>query len=137
MNLLLDRRSRGVTPTLGDLYVDGVFECYTLEDMVRSGSKVPGDTAIPAGTYDIDITWSPHFGRPLPLLLNVPDFEGVRIHPGNTAADTEGCILVGEEIVGNALTGSRVAFNRLFDAMLQAKSRGERIDITIEDTSHD
>jgi len=71
--------------TIGSLYVDGKFECYTLEDVVRLGEKVYGETAIPEGTYEVQITFSNRFKRDLPLLLKVPGFEGVRIHPGNFA----------------------------------------------------
>ena len=83
-----------VDATTGELYVDGKFVCYTLEDAIRK-EKIKGVTAIPAGTYDVIINMSTRFKRLMPLLLNVPDFEGVRIHPGNTAEDTEGCIRVG------------------------------------------
>lgn len=71
--------------TIGSLYIDKKFECYTLEDVVRTGPKVHGQTAIPEGTYEVQITFSPRFKRDLPLLLNVPNFEGVRIHTGNYA----------------------------------------------------
>lgn len=124
MILKLVRDPSNAKCTLGSLYVDGDFECYTLEDVVRD-IKVFGETAIPAGTYTIDITYSNHFGKDLPLLENVPNYEGVRIHSGNTAADTEGCILVG---VGNgvdSVTQSRVAFDKLFAKMRTAD------DITI------
>ncbi len=109
--------------TVGKLYVDNVFECYTLEDLVRD-KKIAGVTAIPAGTYDIVIDMSNHFKRLLPLVKNVPNYLGVRIHPGNTAADTEGCILVGTVIQtkqGNPfLANSRVAFDALFSKMQKA-----------------
>ena len=100
--------------------IDGAFECYTLEDVVRpAGEKVYGQTAIPAGRYRIQLTMSNRFKTVLPLLENVANFEGVRIHPGNTAADTDGCILVGQSKTSNSIGGSRAAFDRLF-ARLQA-----------------
>src|SRR5437773_6046728 len=95
MELLLRRRASAHGCTIGELVVDGVFECYSLEDEVRGGPKIPGQTAIPAGRYRVVITPSQRFGRLLPLLEDVPGFEGIRIHAGNTSADTAGCILVG------------------------------------------
>ena len=89
MELSLKRLWLSETTTVGTLAIDGTFECYTLEDKVRE-KKIKGITAIPAGRYKVIITESPRFKRPLPLQLNVPGFEGVRIHPGNDAGDTEG-----------------------------------------------
>lgn len=128
MKLVLQRLPSTPACTIGSLSVDGVFVCYTLEDVVRQGPKVYGATAIPAGTYPVVITQSPRFKRPLPLLLNVPGFEGVRIHPGNTAADTEGCILVGRQLGPSAVLESRLAFNALFE-MLKAAKRPVTIEI--------
>lgn len=89
--------------------------CYTLEDRVRpDGIKIPGETAIPAGEYEIAITWSERFQQPMPLLLRVPMFEGIRIHPGNTAKDTHGCILVGFHKLPDRVTDSKAAFHKLF-----------------------
>ena len=77
------------------MYLDGEFYGYTLEDTVRKpGQKVPGKTAIPAGSYKVTVTYSPHFKKLLPLINDVPEFDGVRIHGGNSAADTNGCLLV-------------------------------------------
>jgi hypothetical protein len=98
--------------------IDGAFECYTLEDVVRpNGEKVYGQTAIPEGRYQIKLTMSNRFKIVLPLLENVPNFEGVRIHPGNTAADTDGCILVGQTKTSNSIGSSRVAFDKLFSRL--------------------
>jgi hypothetical protein len=130
MELTLIREPSTAHSTPGKLLVDGVFECFTLEDVVRP-KKIPGETAIPAGTYKVIVNMSNRFKRLLPLLLNVPGFEGVRIHTGNTDKDTEGCILVGTtrslDFVGN----SRVAFGSLFPRMQAASS----ITITIKDAS--
>ena len=116
--------------TLGKLYINDEFECFTLEDEVRlDGEKVYGKTAIPYGTYDIAVTHSPHFGTDLPLLLSVPNFEGVRIHPGNTAADTEGCLLVGLQRSDSTVTHSRLAFSSLFSKIRNALDEGEEVTI--------
>lgn len=118
--------------TIGSLSIDGAWQCWTLEDEVRdSGVKVPGQTAIPYGTYRVDITYSPRFGILLPLLLAVPNYLGVRIHPGNTSADTDGCILVGEDRLPSSIGRSRAAFAALFPRLQAAKAKQEQIDIEI------
>jgi hypothetical protein len=131
MKLQVIRFMCGAECTVGELLVDGEHECWTLEDVVRpDGEKVFGQTAIPYGTYSVVVNFSNHFQCDLPLLVGVPNFEGVRIHPGNTAADTEGCLLVGTEHTGNSVTNSRMAFNALFPKIRDAFSRGEEITIT-------
>lgn len=83
------------TRTLGTMAFPDGYVCQTLEDPVReAGVKIAGETAIPSGSYRVTITMSTKFGKLLPLLANVPNFSGIRIHPGNTTADTAGCILV-------------------------------------------
>ena len=110
------------TYTVGKMYIDNIYECYTLEDVVRKGAKVNGQTAIPTGTYNLIINHSNRFNRDLPLLENVPNFTGVRIHAGNTSQHTEGCILVGTTWTGKDFIGnSKVAFNKLFDKLQKAK----------------
>lgn len=110
------------TYTVGKMYIDNIYECYTLEDVVRTGAKVNGQTAIPTGTYNVIINHSNRFNRDLPLLENVPNFTGVRIHSGNTSANTEGCILVGTTWSGKDFIGnSKVAFNKLFEKLKTAK----------------
>lgn len=130
MKLDLKRKSFTDNSTIGELSIDGAFECFTLEDVVRDGEKVYGKTAIPAGTYQVVVTHSPRFGKELPLLVDVPGFEGVRIHTGNTATDTEGCILVGNGTETDRITGSRAAFDALF-AKIQAALGTQEISITI------
>lgn len=106
----------GATP--GDLYVEGRWFCYTLEDAIREPwRKEPGKTAIPMGWYRVQINYSPRFQVYMPMLLDVPHFSGIRIHPGNTVADTDGCLLVGTTRGLNQLQGSRVAYDRLFQAI--------------------
>jgi len=106
--------------TIGELTIDGKFECYTLEDKERE-VKIKSETAIPKGTYKVIINQSNRFKKLLPLLLNVPNFEGVRIHPGNTNHDTEGCILVGRTRSKDFIGQSRKAFASLFAKMKEAK----------------
>lgn len=134
MNMWLKRYRFGTTATIGELYLNGEFQCYTLEDVVRSGPKVHGHTAIPEGRYRVEITWSPRFKRMLPLLYDVPGFEGIRIHPGNTDRDTEGCILVGEgvDIGGESIVRSRPAFVALLDKLVTAYDEGLEVWIEIE-----
>ena len=96
MELILKRDILADGYTLGLLSVDGKPYCYTVEDMVREGVKIPGKTAIPYGRYKVIVNMSNRFKKLMPLLIDVPGFEGVRIHSGNTAEDTEGCIIVGK-----------------------------------------
>jgi hypothetical protein len=107
--------------TIGELLIDGIFECFTLEDKERL-MKIKGETAIPKGTYKVIINESNRFKRLLPLLINVPNFEGVRIHSGNSNHDTEGCILVGQTRNKNYIGQSRKAFDKLFKKMQAAKN---------------
>lgn len=99
MKLRLQRIFKGEKYTIGKLFIDGAYYCDTLEDRVRNlpfEKKVMSETAIPAGTYNVIVSLSPKFKRELPRLLEVPFFEGILIHRGNTAKDTAGCILLGE-----------------------------------------
>jgi len=129
MNLRVVRKTFTPKSTIGDLLVDGVFECFTLEDCVRP-VKIKGITAIPAGAYEVVISFSERFQKPLPLLLNVPNFDGIRIHPGNTDRDTEGCILVGQTKQADSIGDSRKAFQALFSRLQQAAKK-EKIFIEV------
>ena len=124
MKIEVKRLHRTSNSTIGELTIDGKFECYTLEDVERY-VKIKGETAIAKGTYKVIINQSNRFKRLLPLLINVPNFEGVRIHAGNSNHDTEGCILVGQNRSLDYITKSRKAFDSLFTKMQKAK------DITI------
>lgn len=126
MNLELKRLIKTENSTIGTLSIDGIFECYTLEDVERA-VKIKNETAIPKGTYQVKITPSNRFKRDLPLLLNVPGYEGIRIHSGNTNHDTEGCILVGTTKTKDFIGNSRVAFEKLFKKLQKA----DYIEITI------
>lgn len=133
MKLRLERFKFGDTYTIGELFVDNKDECFTLEDVVRPlGEKVQNETAIPAGIYKVVIDYSNHFQKELPHILNVPMFEGVRIHSGNTSKDTEGCILVGSAWTGgDEIVGSRVAFTHLFAQLKEAVDKEEEILLEI------
>ncbi len=127
MKITINRLHKTSKSTIGELYIDGKFECYTLEDIERP-VKVKGKTAIDKGTYKVGISMSNRFKKELPIIFNVPNFEGVRIHPGNTAEDTEGCILVGQTRTLDFIGNSRKAFDKLFAKMKLAKE----ITLTIE-----
>lgn len=120
MQITVKRLYKTDISTIGELLIDGVFECFTLEDAERK-VKIKAETAIPKGSYKVIINESNRFKRLLPLLLNVPDFEGVRIHSGNSNHDTEGCILVGQTRNKNYIGQSRKAFDKLFKKMQAAK----------------
>lgn len=153
MELNLKRRYKGDGYTIGTLTIDGKYFCDTLEDRDRGLDqsmteanirhiKVKGATAIPTGTYRIDMRtvsprfkarcWARQFGGIVPRLVGVKGFVGVLIHPGNTAADTEGCILVGENKVKGQVVYSTVTYFRLVRAMLDAANKGETVTITIQ-----
>lgn len=135
MELKLLRKYCKPSYTIGQLYIEDKYFCDTLEDVVRdlvTEKKVKGRTAIPAWRYRVILNWSPRFGKPLPLLLDVPHFEGIRIHAGNTAKDTEGCILVGRNTQPGTLTESKVTMQDLMQLLTSANNRGEEIWITVE-----
>lgn len=126
MELYLHRDTLLAGTTLGKLYINGVYECEVLEDLYRGNApKVPAATCIPNGRYRVRITPSPRFKRDLPLVENVPGFSGIRIHAGNTADDTEGCLLPGRRrgvLNGkDAVLESTAAFNALYAKLLLAK----------------
>lgn len=135
MKLLLQRQIFSDKSSVGTLYVNGLKECHTLEDRDRhleeGGEKVYGETAIPRNTYKVVITYSNRFKQPMPLLVDVPQFEGIRIHPGNTDQNTEGCILVGVGIGQDILYNSRQAYEKLFNKLEAAEALGEEIEIEI------
>lgn len=140
--LLLSRAVKTDVSTIGELFIDGRKECFILEDTDRglrdfftqgliNQQKVKGKTAIPTGRYEIAITWSNRFKQQMPLLLGVPGFEGIRIHPGNTAADTEGCLLPGLSKGENTVFRSALAYASLLAKITAALKTG-KVFITIE-----
>lgn len=141
MKMLLKRRFLGDNYTIGTLFINGERFCDTLEDknrdINRNGKfdgkekKVQGETCIPFGTYKVTLNLSPRFKRPLPRLLDVPNFEGVLIHRGNTAKDTEGCILVGENKVKGKVINSTPYEVELVRRCADAIANKEEITIDI------
>jgi hypothetical protein len=124
MKLDLIRKEFTVISTIGDLLIDGKFYCYTLEDMYRE-KKIKGVTAIPYGRYEVIINFSNRFKKPMPLLLNVKGFDGIRIHSLNTSDQTEGCIGVGftksKDFIGN----SKSAFNQFMPKLRTGLKQGK------------
>lgn len=104
---------------------------WILEDVVRP-LKIKGETAIPAGRYKIELTYSNRFQRTLPLLLNVENYEGVRIHPGNSASNTEGCLLPGFTRKRDRVEYSRSAFELLYSFIEIAIAKKEEVYITVK-----
>lgn len=142
MRIRIERKYKREAYTIGKLYVNGVYFCDCVEDRDRGLDasmplreihkvKVPNMTAIPYGKYEVLITYSPRFRRNLPILLNVPGYEGVRIHPGNTAADSAGCILPGFNKVVGGVVDSRLCTERLIGQIQHAMSRKEQVWIEI------
>ena len=143
MRILLQRHALKAGYTIGRMEINGRYFCDTLEDTDRglresmtedeiAALKVKGATAIPTGTYRIDMqTRSPRFGRVLPRLVSVKGYAGVLIHSGNTAADTEGCILVGENRERGKVLNSRATLESLLVFLREAQAEGEEIELTI------
>ena len=139
MKLTLKRIALRPTYTIGKLYIDDVYFCDTIEDTVRDinkngkfdngEKKVHSKTAIPYGNYEIKWTYSPRFKKYTPQLMNVPSFEGIRIHAGNTSADTEGCLILGENKQVGKVLNSRATINKFYTIIKEACSKGK---VTIE-----
>ena len=152
MELILERIAKRKTYTIGHLYIlrqvmdeyrpgeAKDYFCDTLEptwrDYANGAYKVKGHSAIPEGRYAVVISYSPKFKQWLPILLGGPEFnrkwQGIRIHAGNTAADTEGCILVGKNREIGKVLDSRIWLHRLKQKIVEAKDKGEAVWITIK-----
>lgn len=154
MELKLIRKEKEANYTIGDLFVNGILFSQTLEDKDRGltqdmpmeeikAKKIYGKTAIPTGTYEIDMntvspkfkdrSWAKPYGGKLPRLIGVKGFDGVLCHPGNTSESTSGCLLVGKNSVKGMVTDSSRTFMSLMSKyLLPAKVKGEKITITIE-----
>jgi hypothetical protein len=121
MELKIIRKEFTDISTIGDFLIDGVWFSFCLEDMTReSGVKVADKTAIPEGRYRVIIDQSKRFKRAMPHILDVPGFEGIRIHAGNSAASTSGCVLLGFTKSKDWIGESRLAFNQFFDILYMA-----------------
>jgi hypothetical protein len=138
MELKLVRKTFGNTFTKGKLFINSGFECYVLEDKDRKlevgGVKVQDSTCIPRGTYKVVWNHSQHFGKDMPQILNVPQFEGVRIHSGNSSKDTQGCLIVGSTNTTDSsdwISASRDAVADLYPKIQKAFELGEEITIEI------
>lgn len=134
MELTLFRTGRLEGFTTGVLYLKGELLGHTLEPQWRNlsqSAKVAGQTAIPEGMYRIELAMSPHFGRKMPYLREVPGFTGVMLHWGNKVSDSKGCILVGERERFDTLRHSRVTFEKLFRRLEEASRSGETIYLSI------
>ena len=139
MEIVVKRIALKPTYTIGKLYIDGEYFCDTLEDTVRDlnkngkfdngEKKVYGETAIPYGKYEIKWTYSPRFKKHTPQLMNVPSFDGIRIHSGNSSTDTEGCLLLGENKQVGKVLNSKATINKFYPIIKQACSKGK---VTIE-----
>lgn len=132
MILRVIREPSTAASTLGILLIDGVFACWTLEDVVRA-VKIPGETAIPAGRYDVRLSLSQRFQKVLPEVLAVPGFTGIRIHAGNTQADTAGCLLVGRVRAYDRVEESKLALMNVMEHLRRATTAGDPITLTIEE----
>lgn len=154
MELKLIRKEKEANYTIGDLFVNGILFSQTLEDKDRGltqdmpleeikAKKVYGETAIPKGTYDIDMntvspkfkdrSWAKPYGGKIPRLVNVPGFDGILVHPLNNASESLGCIGCGKNSIKGMITDSTRTFHTLMSKfLLPAKVKGERITITIE-----
>jgi hypothetical protein len=144
MKITVARASSIGGATVGKLYIDGVFTCHTLEDEVRervgepvASWKIHGATAIPAGQYRVTLEDSPRFGPATLTIHDVPGFKYIRMHAGNTSADTEGCLLLGLQATQVSLVGgtSRPAVAMVKEAVRQALARGESVSIDISNAT--
>jgi hypothetical protein len=138
-DFVLERIQQDPDVTIGELTIGSLHVCFTCEDAVREipgepveDWKIKGETAIPVGRYRIERTFSNRFQKVLPQLLNVPGFEGIRIHPGNTSADTEGCILPGLDRLPNGVGSSQLAYREVLKWIATLETENIPVWITIK-----
>lgn len=143
MKLKLKRIYRGNTYTIGRLYIDNEYFCDTLEDKDREltsymseedikSLKVYSETAIPTGTYKIEVTFSPRFKKKMPVLIGVKGFSGIRIHCGNDETHTSGCILCGFNKEKGKVVNSKVVTSKVYALIENAINNNNEVEITIE-----
>lgn len=143
MEIRVKRIARKDGYTIGKMYINGAYFCDTLEDTDRGlkstmsvdeilARKVKAQTAIPTGKYDVILTFSPKFKRVLPLLLNVPGYQYIRVHHGNLPSSTDGCLLVGENKIKGQIINSRATLEKLMSVLLECEKKKEKVTILIE-----
>jgi len=134
MKLLLERKWYSKNSTIGELYINHIFFCYTLEPRTRlDGKKVSGTTAIPSGIYTVIMKFSPKFKQELPSLVAVPRFRNILMHIGNWAKDTGGCILVGKSKGNDAIYNSGITLENLRERITMVERAGQNVTIEIKD----
>jgi hypothetical protein len=135
MELRLNRFKTGDKSTLGKWFVNGNGFCDTLERAVKPVGFPDGyKPCIPVGTYNVIIDYSNHFGKNMPHIMDVPGYDGIRIHCGDTDADTEGCVLVADNIVNEDFVNqSQAAFGRFFPLLQMALNNGETVSLLIHE----
>ena len=142
MKILLERKYLGPSYTIGKLSIDGWHICEVIEDIVRDLNKdgdlldegeikIAKETAIPYGTFNVELSMSPKFKRVLPMILNVPHFEGIRIHKGIDEKSTWGCLIPGENKVKGKVLHSEKYEMMIIEHLLRAEKQGKEINITI------
>lgn len=138
MRILVERTNQLLTCTIGSMFINEAFVCFTLEDVDREVPglpvekwKIKDNTCIPQGVYDVKLTFSNRFQKVMPQIMDVPGFQGIRIHTGNTDRDTSGCILVGMESSGESISKSKVAYDMLMKELQSAEDRGEPVTIDV------
>jgi len=138
MKIVLKRKIGNAKFTEGRMYIGDKFECFTVEDADRKleagGTKVQNQTAIPRGTYKVVMSYSQRFKKVLPEVLNVPGFTGVRMHAGNSSADTEGCIIVGalnDSMDDDFVGSSKVAMSRLAPKIVDALANKQTVTLEV------
>ena len=133
MHIKAHRCSFTEESTISNVTVNDLFVCFFLEDKDRKledgGTKIYGRTAIPRGFYEVKMDYSPKYKKNMPHVLDVPQYEGIRIHPGNKADDTEGCLIPGLAYKKDWVSESRVAYEKLLSMMLNAWTAGEKVTL--------